>query len=62
MLTPKRAITDAIVIGVADGLILQAISNARRRDLMGDLGEARLRITRDERRPAKRAAAELTRD
>jgi predicted transcriptional regulator of viral defense system len=42
--TPVRAIADAIDIGADNGLVRHAIDNARRRDLIGELAEARLRV------------------
>lgn len=44
VVTPERAIRDAVKAGLANHLIEQAITTAARRDLIDQITEARLRV------------------
>ncbi|MHB8352695.1 MAG: hypothetical protein ACYDFT_08445, partial [Thermoplasmata archaeon] len=44
VLSPRAAIEEAIANGMEGDMIEQAIANARRRELIGELGAARLRV------------------
>ena len=44
MLAPQAAIAEAIATGLEANMAEQAIANARRRELIGELGAARLRV------------------
>ena len=44
VLAPQTAIEEAIANGLEGNMIEQAITNARRRELIGELGAARLRV------------------
>ena len=44
VLAPQAAIEEAIAKGLEGNMVEQAITNARRRELVGELGAARLRV------------------
>jgi predicted transcriptional regulator of viral defense system len=44
VLTPQAAVEEAIANGLEGNMVEQAIANARRRELIGELGAARLRV------------------
>lgn len=44
VLAPQAAIEEAIASGLEGDMVEQAIANARRRELIGELGAARLRV------------------
>ena len=44
MLAPQAAVEEAITNGLEGNMVEQAIVNARRRELIGELGAARLRV------------------
>ena len=44
VLAPQAAIAEAIATGLEGKMVEQAIANARRRELIGELGAARLRV------------------
>ncbi len=44
VLAPQAAIEEAIAKGLEGNIVEQAITNARRRELVGELGAARLRV------------------
>ena len=49
VLTPQAAIAEAIANGLEGTMVEQAIANARRRELVGELGAARLRVQHADR-------------
>ena len=55
VLTPQVAIADAIKVGIAGGLVTQAIVNARARELIGSVTEARLRVQLADRGISKKS-------
>lgn len=61
VLAPQAAIAEAIANGLEGTMVEQAIANARRRELVGELGAARLRVQLADRNARTHATTTRTR-